>query len=162
MMDSCSCGQPKTLGQLLDGYSASVTGEALPQGFSKQLFGPVYNTSLCDLYSSSSEEGFAGHCEVNSPAPLTVNILPCHLRWLLVALTHWSSDLDTFPCQGLHSELLDALSLPACASCWDPLDRGQCQGGLVSLPGRSHWPTEDPVAHRCWQISAATSRAGAA
>ena len=92
MMDSCSCGQPKTLGQLLDSYSASATGEALPQGFSKQLFGPVYNTSLCDLYSSSSEEGFAGHCEVTSPTPLPASILSCLLRWLPMALMRWSSN----------------------------------------------------------------------
>ena len=131
-MDSCSCGQPKTLGQLLDSYSASATGEALPQGFSKQLFGPVYNKSLCDLYASSSEEGFAGHCEVTNPAPLDsehpiLSPAPAADPW---RAGHQIS--DTFPYQGLHAELtepLNAVVLPAGAFCCESPD-WDCARGL--------------------------------
>ena len=67
VMATCACGQDKTFGQLLESYSDSLTGEPLPAAFSMQLFDDLKNTSFCSLYSSSSEPGFNGACQVRHP-----------------------------------------------------------------------------------------------
>ena len=64
MMDTCACGQRKTMGQLLETYSAAQTGEPLPAAFSMKLFEGIKNTSFCDLFSPASAPGFAGTCQV--------------------------------------------------------------------------------------------------
>lgn len=63
MMDTCACGERKTMGQLLETYSDAQTGEPLPAAFSMQLFEGVKNTSFCDLFSPASAPGFAGTCQ---------------------------------------------------------------------------------------------------
>lgn len=37
--------------------------QQLPDGFSQQIFGSVYDQPLCSLYASSDTEGFSGRCE---------------------------------------------------------------------------------------------------
>jgi hypothetical protein len=51
------------MGQLLETYSATQTGESLPAAFSMQLFDGIKNTSFCDLFSPASAPGFAGTCQ---------------------------------------------------------------------------------------------------
>ena len=63
-METCACGENKTFGQLLESYSDALTGEPLPAAFSMQLFDGLKNTSFCNLYSPSSQEGFSGACLV--------------------------------------------------------------------------------------------------
>ena len=38
-------------------------GQQLPEGFSQQIFGSVYDQPLCSLYAPSGTEGFTGRCD---------------------------------------------------------------------------------------------------
>ncbi|KAK9829899.1 hypothetical protein WJX72_008541 [[Myrmecia] bisecta] len=63
VVNTCSCKKDRTFGELLDKIVAKHTdAEAIPPGFTQQLFGPVYDQPLCSLYASKTDEGFAGHC----------------------------------------------------------------------------------------------------
>ena len=48
----------------------------MPEGFSQQMFGSVYDQPLCSLYSPSAAEGFTGRCE-QLPAICTSNSTWC-------------------------------------------------------------------------------------
>lgn len=37
--------------------------QQLPEGFSQQIFGSVYDQPLCSLYAPGDTEGFAGRCD---------------------------------------------------------------------------------------------------
>ena len=39
----------------------------LPRGFTRQLFGGLYDKPLCSLYAASNATGFSGHCTKDLP-----------------------------------------------------------------------------------------------
>ncbi|DBB04962.1 hypothetical protein WJX82_002727 [Trebouxia sp. C0006] len=64
VMSTCSCSQERTLGSLLQKVmDGLLPGQQLPEGFSQQIFGSVYDEPLCSLYAPSGTEGFTGRCE---------------------------------------------------------------------------------------------------
>lgn len=66
IMDTCACGERRTLGQLLETYSEGQTGEPLPAAFSMELFDGLKSKPFCDLFSPASAPGFAGTCQTLS------------------------------------------------------------------------------------------------
>ena len=45
--------------------AALQPGQQLPEGFSQQTFGSLFEQPLCSLYVPSSTEGFTGVCQVS-------------------------------------------------------------------------------------------------
>lgn len=43
----------------------------IPKGFTRQLFGGLYDKPLCSLYAPSNTTGFTGHCDTDLPQQCT-------------------------------------------------------------------------------------------
>lgn len=65
VVSTCGCNSQRTLGSLLDAALSDITlpNQQLPDDFSQQVFGSLYDQPLCALYASSDTAGFTGVCE---------------------------------------------------------------------------------------------------
>jgi hypothetical protein len=65
VMSTCGCNKDRKFGDLLDHMAGDIqaTGQEVPEGFTRQLFGALYDQPLCSLYARKDTPGFAGHCD---------------------------------------------------------------------------------------------------
>ncbi|KAL3161829.1 hypothetical protein ABBQ38_008919 [Trebouxia sp. C0009 RCD-2024] len=75
---TCACGQERSLGGLLDKVmDGLLPDQELPEDFSQQVFGSLYDQPLCSLYSPGDAQGFTGPCDL-LPASCTHNSTWCN------------------------------------------------------------------------------------